>query len=134
MVKADIYIEKYNWLVHCFLEADCWYAYEVMRALEPLGAGKRYTDRAYENIASCRLDNGICYSDTVRRESVLVTGTSSSVSEFMNSVVHEITHLATHIAGTYGIKCGGEDYCSLSGNIAGELSPYTIAGLMEAGM
>ena len=82
----------------------------------------------------CSLDSGLCYSDTGKNESVLVTSIASSPAQFLNSFVHEIAHLADHISMRYGIKPGGEDYCSLSGNIAGELSPYTIAGLMEAGM
>ena len=134
MIKADIHLDKYDWLVHCYLEADCKYAYDVMVELDSLGASRHYAEKAYENIAGCTLDNGICYSDTLMRESVLVTGLSSTPAEMLNSVVHEITHLATHIAGTYGIKCGGEEYCSLSGEIAEAMFPYVIAGLMEAGI
>lgn len=134
MIKADVYIDKYRWLVHCYFAVDCYYTDEIVSRLRDMGCGIRYAEKAYDNMSSCSLDSGLCYSDTGKNESVMVTSIASSPAQFLNSFVHEIAHLADHISMRYGIKPGGEDYCALCGDISELMFPQLVAGIMETGL
>ena len=124
MIRAQIYIQKYDWLVYCYIAVDCYYTYEILRMMQNIGADEVTLGRAHANLVSCSLDTGLCYSNAERRESVWVTSLTSSADEFLNSFVHEIRHLQQHIANTFDIDENSEEVCYLSGEIARALYPY----------
>ena len=73
-------------------------------------------------ISAGYLNNGFCYSNTEIRRSVVGIGKTSSGPEFLNTAVHEITHIAQHIAEEDGIDPYSEEFAYLVGDITHEIS------------
>ena len=94
-----------------------------MRELYRLNASSEVLRSAYDNMASCSLDTGLCYSNPMMRESVLVIAKTSSASEFFNSFEHEFQHLKGHIASALGLDPNGEEVAYMSGELAREIYP-----------
>ena len=68
-----------------------------------------------------KLNHGITFSNTQLRTSIIVIGKTSNASQFVNSFVHEISHLTNHIARTYHLDLNSEEVCYISGDIAQEM-------------
>lgn len=123
MIRATLYIRKYDWIVHCYFALDCYYAHEIVSQMARIGANERQWADAWNSMVSENLNGGLTYSNFRRRESVLVTELTSSPEEFLNTYVHEIGHLATHIAQADGIDLKGEEVRYLEGELAMALYP-----------
>lgn len=89
----------------------------VTSALFACGATTGIVRRVTENITKSRKDFGVTFSNTDERRSVVVIGVGSTHGEFANSWVHEIYHLARHIAECDGMT--GEEPAYVAGEIAG---------------
>lgn len=76
-----------------------------------------------ENISAGILNQGFCFSNPAYRVSVVGIGETSSGPEFLNTAIHEITHIAQHIAGEDGIDPLSEDFAYLVGDISHDISP-----------
>lgn len=75
-----------------------------------------------ENAMDEHYDEGFCYSNPSDRKSVIGIGITSTGPEFLDSTVHELTHLAQDIANTDGIDLLGEEFAYLAGDISHEIS------------
>ena len=75
-----------------------------------------------ENVRAGRRDEGFTFSKPSLRRSVVGVGLVSSGPEFLNSAVHEITHVGQHIADADGIDPLSEDFAYLIGDITNELA------------
>ena len=94
-----------------------------MWELYRVGASEDVMTKAYENMTSCSLDTGLCFSNPTVRESVLVIAKTSSAAEFFNSYEHEYQHLKGHIATALGFDPNGEEVAYMSGELAREVFP-----------
>lgn len=131
MIKARLHLDKYNWVVDCYLAVDAYYVTEIVRDLRSIGCSEDVQYDAYRNMASMNLDTGLCYSNIERHRSILVTSITSKASEFFNSVTHEIGHLACHIGQAYDTDPYGEENQYIAGDIAKALYPYCRSLLCE---
>lgn len=131
MIRQRFLLDKYDWEVMVFYAVDCYYANEIIAAMKRIGCSREKLRIAYENIASCKLDTGVTYSNYTRRKSVMVIGMTSSAKEFMNSFDHERKHLEVHIAKAEGIDPWGEEICYLSGEIGERMFPVAKRFLCE---
>lgn len=122
MIRARIRIPKYDWTVDCYFAVHGYYVNEILSRIWQLGGSQKVLARAYENIASGKLDSGLCFSN--ERHSVLVTSVTSSAREFLNSLAHECRHLEQYIANEYGIDENSEEACYLMGDIMMALYPH----------
>lgn len=129
MIRARLYLPKARWYINAYIAVDEYYAYEILEHMRQLGASRDTLAKAYRNLMSGQLNNGITYSNPNRRETVWVIEITSSAREFFNSVVHEIGHLSQHIAIEMELDQNSEDVCYLSGDIAYTLFPY-VRGLL----
>lgn len=68
------------------------------------------------------MNTGFTYSNPRDREAVVVVGPASSSDEFLNTLVHEIHHLAVAIASELGVRLDGEIPAYLSGDTILELA------------
>ncbi len=75
-----------------------------------------------ENVYAGRRNEGFCYSDPSLRRSVAAVGLTTSGAEFVNSTVHEITHVAQHISDADGIDPLSEEFAYLAGDITSGVS------------
>lgn len=131
MIRAEIYLRRYGWRVHAYIAVHEYYTYEILDRMRRAGAGVRVMDRAYRNLMSGRLDNGITYSNAEMRETVWVTALTSSAQEFFNTIVHEIGHVGQHVGMELGLDPYGEEVCYLMGDMAAGLFPYCKGLLCE---
>lgn len=121
MIRQDIYLDKEDWQIIAYYAVTHFEVDEIMRTLQEAGCRGKNLEIAYENLSLGKPNMGLCFSrDGV---SVLVVSVASSKSQFLNSLVHEIYHSATHIAKDLGYDLTGEDVCYLAGEIAEKMYP-----------
>jgi hypothetical protein len=94
-----------------------------MDLLWELGCDAEKAKKAYENLTSGELNNGICYSNYAKKESVFVVAKTTSAAQFANSLHHELTHLQSHIGYVYFLTPQGEEVAYLSGDIIMQMYP-----------
>lgn len=123
MIRQEIYLPKFRWHVTAYYSVSCYWTWEILRELHRLNASKSVLHSAYDNMVSCSLNTGLCFSNEDMRESVLVIAKTSSAAEFFNSFEHEFQHLKGHIATACGLDLNGEDIAYMSGELARDIFP-----------
>lgn len=123
MIRQTLYLPKYRWRVKAYYSQTCYWTGEIMKELYRLGADSDILRSAYENMSSCTLDTGLCYSNPLLRDSVLVIAKTSSAAEFFNSFEHEFQHLKGHIASELHLDPNGEEVAYMSGELARDTFP-----------
>ena len=134
MKRQRIYIPDYSWIVDIYYDSTPIDAKEIIRKIALLGCSDEGIATTYEQLSSGILNNGFTYSNRALRRSVMSLGRASSFAQFLNSFVHELHHLATHIATTTGVDLQGEDVCYLSGNIAQRMYPILMHYISKCGL
>ena len=122
MIRRDIHIDQYDWIVHVYLHVTCYRTKEIIRRLKGIGCPMDKLHEAYDNMMSCSLDTGLTYSNYERRESVMVIGPTSSYREFANSLLHETRHLTDHVCLAMGMEIGEDPIAYLAGYIGSALA------------
>lgn len=125
MICTELYIDQYDWLVHCFFAVDRYYVKSILSVLDSIDCTEEVYERASRNLRSGQLDTGLTYTSGRKRESLLVVGLASSASEYDNSISHELRHLEDGIAQSVGLSLNGEDVAYLSGEIRNALHDVT---------
>lgn len=126
MKRQIIHIPEYEWTAYVYYDTTPKDAPELMRKLQVLGCSEKGILSAYKQLSSGNYNNGLTYSNRVLKRSVVSLGRASTFAQFLNSFVHELHHLATHISQSYGIPLDGEEVCYLSGSVAQEMYPILI--------
>lgn len=129
MIRAILYIPRYDWVIYAYIAVHEYYTYEILDKMRQIGADRHFLTMAHKNLTARQLNNGLTYSNPKTRETVWVTEITSSAAEFFNSIVHEIRHLQQHVANEFGIDENSEEVCYLCGDIAMMLFPY-VRGLL----
>ena len=130
MIRQTIYLEwAHGWKVTCYYAVTHYEVDEILRTLAEAGADDKSLDRAYDNLSSVNLNTGLCYSGD--GESVLVVSCATSPAQFFNSLVHELHHLASHIASALGCDQKGEEACYIGGETAEQMYPVASKYLCE---
>lgn len=124
MKRFNVYLEGHDWLLRVYIGVDPVHYIAVINDLYDFGCDRDYMSRAELNIKTGHLDTGLTYSNKRERQSLIAINRASSAEEFLNSIVHEITHLAIHIADTEGIDPHSEELCYISGDIAQSIFPH----------
>lgn len=123
MIKQYFRIADYDWNVYVYYNVSHVYAKEILALLQKVGVSEYDYTEAYYNLTSKSLDRGLCYSNFKDKTSVLVISPTSTSSQFMNSLIHEIRHLERHIEYVFGIDPFSEEAAYLAGTIAEEMFP-----------
>lgn len=131
MIRAKIYLPKYDWTIYAYIAVHEYYTYEILDRMRSIGADNHILSRAHKNLMAGQLNNGLTFSNPSERKSVWVVALTSSAKEFFNTIVHEIRHLEQHIANEYDIEENSEEACYLCGDIALRLFPYCKQLLCE---
>lgn len=126
MKRQNLYIPEYDWIVHVYYDTTPYDTEELLDKLYELGCTEKGLSRVREQLLGGNYNNGLTYSNRALRQSVVSLGRASSFPQFLNSFVHEVHHLATHIAEAVGMSLVGEPICYLSGNIAQKMYPILI--------
>lgn len=120
MLIRDIHIRDWEATFLFSVKPDDVDAIEEI--LTEAGAPDSIVRRTSKNVFAGRLDEGFCYSNPSLRCSVIGIGDVSSGPEFLNTTVHEVAHLALHIAENDGIDPYSEELAYLIGDITYEIS------------
>lgn len=127
MIIQNIYFDTWDWFVKIFYNVDLiWF---VIEELEAMGASKEFQNKAIENL--CIEDNGLIYSDIKHRCSIIALTPASNSVEFQNTLDHEKSHLAIHIANTSNINLNSEQFNYLFGCIGEKIYPVAKLFLCE---
>lgn len=123
MRSKNVYIGKYDWIIRFYVKVTHIDAHKVLDSLYGIGCRGAQLAVAIQNLKESKLDSGLCYSNPESRISVIVISKTSSPDEFLDSLVHEITHWSVHVAKTLGIDIEGEEICYAAGDVARQLYP-----------
>ena len=75
-----------------------------------------------KNVYAGNLNEGFTFSEPSLRRTVSATGRSTTGPQMLNTIVHEIVHIAQHISQEEGIDPLSEDMAYLCGDIANTVS------------
>lgn len=129
MICKNIYIDKYNWEVHCYFAVDTYYTKEILKKLRTIGCSKSIYNRVADKMEKNEPNAGFTYSNKYKKETVMVVGLATSSSEYVNSITHELRHLCDDIASVYNIPNSGEEIAYLTGDIGSKLA-HIISSLV----
>lgn len=121
MIRQKFTVNKLDWKVYVYYNVTPKDVEEIIDKLIVLKLPKSYIEDAYTTLISNKVNQGITQSNIHLKESVVIFTKTTNASEFVNSFVHEIGHLSTHIALAYDIDLKGEDVQYISGSIAQEM-------------
>lgn len=124
MKTFNTYIPKHDWMVRVYIGFEPEQTQEVMELLRDIGCSREKRRRAYRNLHSGQLNNGMTVASYRERTAVVVIGRTSSPAEFLDSLVHEVMHLAMYIAIGDGIDLDSEETCYIGGDVARAMYPY----------
>ena len=114
-------IHSNNWLVDVFIDDGKHFDIdEVLEVLYGMGASFEIMEKAEYMMQGFKPNEAFTFS--VWRHTCIYIGWTTSGSEFLNSIKHEIRHLIDHIANAYGIKTNGEEVGYMSGDAAYQLA------------
>ena len=131
MKRQVIHIPEYEWKVYVYYGTTPYDTEELLGKLRSLGCSESGVLRTRKQLLRGGYNNGFTYSNHALKQSVVSLGRASEFAQFLNSFVHELQHLSTHIAQAYGIPLDGEEICYLSGWIAQEMYPILIHYLIS---
>lgn len=117
-MRLRLNIARYGWTVDVFLAVQPRHALDVEKALTDIGCDDGYLQQARALLQAGELDRGLTYSNIAERRSVVVVGQSSSASEFVNSLTHELHHLVAHVCEGAGVDNASEEACYLAGGLS----------------
>ena len=126
MKRHTIHIPEYEWTAYVYYDTTPYDTEELLDKLISLGCSENGVLRTRKQLLVGGYNNGFTYSNRALKRSVVSLGRASEFAQFLNSFVHELHHLSTHIAQTYDIPLDGEEICYLSGGIAQEMYPILI--------
>lgn len=101
---------------------------EILSELFDLGASDYVLGRVEAVIDKDDLNTGFTYTNPDIMCALVVIGPTSSGSEFIDTLVHEVHHLAVAVADNLGIDLNSETPAYLAGDTARELA-NTICAL-----
>lgn len=126
MKRQVIHIPEYGWTAYVYYDTTQYDTDEILNKLYSLGCSEKGILRTRKQLLGGGYNNGFTYSNRVLKQSVVSLGRASEFAQFLNSFVHELQHLSTHIAQANDIPLDGEEICYLSGGIAQEMYPILI--------
>ena len=131
MIIQDVYLEDWDWVIKVYYAVDTFYLDSIIGDLESMGCTENKIDNIEYALTQYPYNNGLTYSNTIRRWSLVVIGITETPEEFQNTFDHEKGHLAMHIAETDDIDIFGEEFQYLTGEIGRELFPVAKKFMCE---
>lgn len=134
MKRQAIYIPEYQWGIYVYYDTTPKDAEEVLEKLYDLGCSENSILITRNQLLGGDYNNGFTYSNRALKQSVVSLGRASEFAQFLNSFVHELHHLVTHIGVTVGLDLEGEDICYLTGDIAQKMYPILMHYISRCGL
>lgn len=123
MIDLVLDIPEFGWRINFHFAVTCYHTDTIIRELRELDCPQIYLKSAYDLISGCNTNRGVTYSNSDRRESIIVVGATTSAAEFQNSLQHEIRHCVDDII-IANKDYDKEEYAYLTGDINKRIFPY----------
>lgn len=120
MLRRNLRIGR--WLVYFFFVTDDYDRDTILSFLYTFDAEDWIISRAEEIMAERKLNRGFTYTNADLKRALMVIGPTSSGAEFINSISHEVRHLANSIAESIGYELDAEEPSYLTGDTVRELA------------
>lgn len=111
-----------RWVVDFLFATRSYDVDGILACMYDCGASDLAMDQAEGLMTSHRMNSGFTFANSNEYRAVVVIGPTSNGDEFVDTLVHEIHHLAVAIADNLGIDLDGEGPAYLSGDTARELA------------
>ena len=118
MLNYKFYIDKYDWDVEVYYYITKYDVKNICNKLRKLDCEYNSFIDIYDNITENKLNTGLTYSSYKHKSSIIIVSKTSTPSEFINSLTHELYHLVTHIVDYYNIDFISEEAAYLQGSTA----------------
>lgn len=110
MTNKTIYIEKYDWFVSFYALEKCEDIPLLLSSINDEKTRLKISNKVYR----CGLNTGLTYSKG--RKTIMIIGRSTCAKEFLNTLTHEIFHLAIHIGKYYDLDLASEEPAYIVGD------------------
>ena len=109
-----------RWEVDFYFAVDGYDIRRILNRLDHVGAPESVILEAYEKMRRGFPNEGFTWSDERNFRAVVVVGAATRGGEFLDSLVHELGHLADHIALALGVDLDSEESKYILGDTARE--------------
>lgn len=117
MIYDTLYIDGYDWVVHCFLDVGLMDSGRVRACAKEIGAFGRMMRSIDGSLGRSAPNTAFTYSNKSAHESMMVVYHATCQCQMLNSISHEIRHLCDDIADECGVYPSGEEVAYLTGDI-----------------
>lgn len=111
-----------SWRCHFFFTKYGYEEEDILDLLYDLDAPDDILVSVSRKMRAGRKNEGFTYSNQMTHDAVIVIGPTTSGAEFVDTLVHEVHHLAVAIASSLGIDLESESPAYISGDSARELA------------
>ena len=111
-----------RWVVDFLFATEKYDIDGVLSCLYDAYAPKSAMGQAEELMLSCEYNCGFTYTNSHHRRAVVLIGPTTSGSEFLDTLVHEVRHLADAIAKSLDVPLDSEKPAYISGDTARALA------------
>ena len=116
-----------RWVVD-FIFATKYYDVDgILSCLYDAGAPRWVMENAGDLMSEGKYNTGFTYTNPEIRRAVVVVGPTTSGAEYIDTLVHEIHHLAVAIASELGVDLESESPAYLAGDSARALAEVVCA-------
>lgn len=116
-----------RWVVDFLFSTTEYDVDGVLACLYDVYAPRYVMEKAERMMESGEANTGFTYTNPKLLRAVVAVGPTSSGSEFIDTIVHEIHHLAVAIAENLGMDLEGENPAYISGDAARSLAEVVCA-------
>ena len=120
MLHRTLFIGR--WVADFIFAPDGYDIGEVTATLYDMGASDSIVGRTVDLMTYGGLNTGFTFTNADNLSAIVVIGPTSSRDEFINTLVHEVHHLAVAIAENLGIDLESETPAYLAGDSAQRLA------------
>lgn len=118
MINIEFNIDKYDWKVYLYLDVDESNAEFILNKLSELHCNYSRALAACKVISDDYMNKGFTYTNYPIQTSLIIICKADNTGQCINTIVHEINHLKSHIANRYNLSETSEEVSYLCGNIA----------------
>ena len=114
MIKRSLRIG--HWVVDFLFCEKLYDDVGVVACLRDAYAPSRIIKDAEGLMQSCEYNCGFTYSNQLKRRAVVLVGPTTSGKQFLNTLTHEVRHLADAIARSIGVDLDAETPAYMTGD------------------
>ena len=122
MAAQYIQLGDRDWNVLVYYNVDKDDFVEIEDSLIQLDCPDKEIDKAFRVLR--KKNTGFTFSNTDYKMSVVCIGKTTSVEQFVNTVIHEADHVQSHICSYYDIDKGSEKAAYLIGYLVQRMYRY----------